>query len=262
MVMKNKVIFCLTFFLMAFALISFGQNSDQELKKLRRNISLENIKELETEIEFPVGGIVVTTTSRNEVKGIFQYNEERWKPEISFRKTDEKGYLEISADREGDWDEYDDSDENVWAISLPERVVHELEIELGAGKSKIDLEGCKIRSFEFAMAAGEAKINLRNTSVEDLEIDAAVGEATVDLSGKWNNDLDASITGALGEITLKLPADIGVKLDIHGLLGDVDAPGFSKRRRTYTNDLYGKTENTLYIDLTGGLGEINVETVE
>ncbi len=260
--MKNKAIFCLTFFLLTFNLISFGQNSDQELKELRKTISLENIKELETEIEFPVGGIVVTTTSRNEVKGIFQYNEERWKPEISFRKDEEKGYLEISADRKGDWDEYDDSDENVWAVSLPERVVHNLEIEMGAGKSKINLEGCKIKKFEYEMAAGEANINLRNTSVEDLEIDAAVGEATVDLSGTRNNDLDASITGALGEITIKLPDDIGVKLDIQGLLGEVDAPGFSKRRRTYTNDLYGKTEHTLYIDLTGGLGEINIETEE
>jgi len=260
--MKTKAIFCLTFFMLTFALISFGQNSDQELMELRKTISLENIKELESEIEFPVGGIVVTTTTRNEVKGIFQYNEERWKPEISFRKEEKKGYLEISADREGDWDEYDDSDENVWAISLPERVVHELEIEMAAGKSKINLEGCKIKNFEFAMAAGETKINLRNTSVKDLEIDAAVGEAIVDLSGDWENDLDASITGALGEITIKLPDDIGVKLDVHGLLGEVDAPGFTKRRRTYTNDLYGKTEHTLYIDLTGGLGEINIETKE
>lgn len=260
--MKTKTIFCLSFILLAFTLLSFGQESDQEFKEVRKTFSMENIEELETEIEFPVGGIILNATPNNTVKGIFRYKKDQWEPEIRFDKQGNEGHLEISAEKRGKLRDYDESDQNIWGITLSKNVLHDLDLEMGAGKSKMNLEGCRIKSFEFAMGAGEAKINLRNSSVKELEIDAAVGEATIDLSGKWRNDMDASITGGLGEITLKLPKDIGIKLDIHGILGEVNIQDFSKKGNTYTNDLYGKTENTLYIDLTGGLGEITIETVE
>jgi len=239
----------------------FSQNPDQELKELRKTFSLENIDELETEIDFPVGGLVMKSTSDNEIKGIFRFNEDRWEsPEISYNEYDRRGELEIETDKKGQFKNYDDRDENIWGISLSKNVIHDLDIEMGAGKSKINMEGCKIKRFDFSMAAGEADINLRNTSVERLEFDAAVGAATIDLSGKWNNDLDAEITGGIGEITLILPAAAGVKLEIHGLLGGISVPGFRKNGKIHTNELYGKTKYSLYIDITGGIGDITIKT--
>lgn len=136
---------------------------------------------------------------------------------------------------------------------------HDLDIDFGAGIGDIDLENCRLKWFEFSMAAGEANINLRNTSVPELEFKAVVGEATFDLSGKWNNDLDAEIRGGMSELTLILPSQTGIELDVCGILGEVSVPGFRKDGNTYTNEQYGKTGNHLYIDLRGGIGEINVQ---
>jgi hypothetical protein len=240
----------------------FGQKDEYQQKELRKNFSLENIEELETEIDFPVGGLIINSTSDDAVKTIFKYNAERWKPEIEFEQDGITAYLELDSEKQGRIGEYNKEDQNVWGILLSKNVRHELDIEIGAGKSKINLEGCKVKRFEMSMGAGEANINLSNTSMEEFELEAGVGEANIDLTGNWDNDMDANITGGIGEVDLLLPASTGIKIDVRGILGEVDIQGFKKDGNTYTNDLYGKTENTLYIDLTGGLGEITVKTVE
>jgi predicted membrane protein len=82
------------------------------------------------------------------------------------------------------------------------------------------------------------------------------------LSGKWNNDLDADFVCGFGELTLKLPENIGVKVKATGIMGNVEAPGFSKDGSTYTNDAFRKTKVTLYIDIFGGIGNVNLDLVE
>lgn len=263
--MKINQLFLFLFVLYLFPIQGFCQEKDEndkEFEEIRKNIPLGDVQELETDIEFPVGGIVIKSTSENAVKGIFRYKKERWKPEIDFRKEEGMGYLKIEADREGKLRKHNRSDENLWGIMLSRDVDHVIDLELGAGKCKVDLEGCRVKEFEFSMGAGEAKINLRNTSLRELEVDAAVGEATVDLSGEWKNDLDAEIAGGMGEITLILPADVGAKVDVSGILGEKRLPGFKKREGSYVNEQYGKTEHTLYIDITGGIGSVHIETRE
>jgi hypothetical protein len=260
--MKTTRVFLIVASFFCFMLLGYNKVHAQDAEKLKKTIPLENIEELDTEIDFPVGGLVITAGSDYAVKGIFEFKKDKWKPEIEYSSSNRKGYLEISPEEKRRLKEYNNDDQNVWALSFSNKVLHDIDIEMGAGRSKINLEGCKINFFEFTMAAGESDINLRNTSVKEMEFTAAVGEATIDLSGEWANNLDAEITGGMGEITLKVPRKTGVKINVNGLLGDVTIRGFDKDGNTYTNDYYRKTQNTLYIDLTGVVGSIEVITVD
>ena len=254
--MKTSIFFMLP----AFLLLAFANDSGQRTKRSEKTILLTNVKELETEIDFPVEELRLYAISDNEMKGIFKYSKDKWKPKISYRNEDQRGYLKMASEVKGKIRNYDESDQNIWDVAFNKRVWHDLDIDFDAGKGDIDLQGCRLKRFEFSMAAGETNINLRNTSVPDLEFKAMVGEATIDLSGEWNNDLDAEIRGGMGELTLILPSQTGIELDIHGVLGEVNVPHFRKDGTTYTNKQYGETENHLYIDLRGGIGEINVQT--
>ena len=129
---------------------------------------------------------------------------------------------------------------------------------MGAGVGKLELEGSNLERLDFQMAAGEVDIDLRNTSVPDLRIKAIAGKATIDLTGKWHNDLHASVTGGVGELSFILPEDIGTKIEITGILANVYAPAFEKNGHTYTNSEYGNTKETMYIEIFGGIGEIDV----
>jgi len=229
-------------------------------EEYRNNVKLGRAKSLRTKIEFAVGNLNVHTCSEFLSQGIYSYRRDTWRPEISYNDGSETGYLNIKNIDDRHQFEYDDSDKTVWDISLNDKVPNEVSISMTAGVANINFQNSNLRRFEFEMAAGESNINLRNTSVPYISFKAIAGEAELDLSGRWKNDLEATIKGGVGELTIILPPDIGVKMDITGILGDVDAPQFHEDDNSYTNDLYGRTGASLYLDITGGIGDINVET--
>jgi predicted membrane protein len=85
------------------------------------------------------------------------------------------------------------------------------------------------------------------------------GDITIDLTGDWQDDLDAIIQGGLGQMTLKLPSDVGVRLNVQTGIGSVDASGLSKDGNIYTNDAYGNSDVSLRIEIDGGVGKINLD---
>jgi predicted membrane protein len=88
------------------------------------------------------------------------------------------------------------------------------------------------------------------------------GDVSVDLSGNWQQDLSANMQGGVGRATVILPSNAGVRVDVQGGLGQVNAAGFNQNGSVYTNDAYDESEVTLEIDIEGGVGEINLELAE
>ncbi len=245
---------------------AFSQSDMEEMKKA---IPLKGAKELITEVEFPVGNLRVKTSDAKTIKSIFQYRTPEWEPHIDYRKENGKAYVRMSAEgdvdvdvRSDDKDSYDEEDQSNWGLIFPRGIAHDLDVEMLAGKGMLDLSGSKMKAFEFSMTAGEVKINLRNTSVPQLEFKALAGEATLDFSGEWKNDLYADIMGGFGSITIKLPSDAGVEMEVTGILGDIDLPRMRKQGGRYINEYFDKTSHNLHLDVSGGIGEVQVEWVD
>jgi predicted membrane protein len=51
------------------------------------------------------------------------------------------------------------------------------------------------------------------------------GKTTVDLTGDYAKSFDVSIQGGVGEATVLLPSDVGVKAKAEGGLGKINAEG-------------------------------------
>lgn len=253
--MKKQNLFLSLGLIVAFTVIAGFVIAPQEVKK---NIDAGKAKTVKTEISFPAGKLYISPDGKSFCEGLYKFKKEFWEPEISYYEESGAGYLKIEVEDNRHDKGYNDTDQNEWKIAFNKDVKNEMHIEMIAGESTIDLQDCNINKFEFEMVAGETTINLRNTSVPFFEFRAIAGEAEIDLSGRWKNDLDAEIRGGVGELTIKLPADVGVKVSISGGLGDVNAHGFNKNNRTYTNDLYGKTKESLYLDVTGGIGNVTL----
>jgi D-alanyl-D-alanine carboxypeptidase len=81
----------------------------------------------------------------------------------------------------------------------------------------------------------------------------------MDLTGDWTDDLEADITGGVGEMTLGLPGNVGVLVDVTEGVGNVSASNLTKDGDTYTNDAYGESEVTLRFNITSAVGNINLE---
>ena len=53
-----------------------------------------------------------------------------------------------------------------------------------------------------------------------------------------------------------------MRVEIRGILGDIDAYGFKKRNKVYTNEAYGKSDVNIEIEVKAGLGDVNLRLVD
>jgi hypothetical protein len=84
------------------------------------------------------------------------------------------------------------------------------------------------------------------------------GELKLDLNGFWDNDLDARVSGGVGEATVRLPRDVGVRVKARGGIGEIKVQGLQERDGYYVNDAYEKQGVRLRLDISGGIGQINI----
>jgi hypothetical protein len=83
----------------------------------------------------------------------------------------------------------------------------------------------------------------------------------VDLTGAYEQDLTATIEGGVGEATVRLPSEVGVRVSAEGGLDEINAEGLQREGEAYVNDAYGDSDITLDVDVRGGVGQINLEVV-
>jgi len=256
----KKIVLLLFLASLSFFTEVFGSNPEGTL--LKKSIELGKAKDLKTDISFFAGELHINNSTKNLAECFYGYKHDYIRPILKYHEVDKTGYLSVESETYKNKEINAIGKNNEWQLSLNSDVRNSVAIELKAGEADINLEDCNLSRFEYRMMAGESNINLRNTSVPSIYFSLSAGEATIDLSGKWKNDLVANIKGGVGELKVKLPYNVGIKVTVSGLLGEINIPFFNRDGKTYTNDLYGKTKNTIYIDINGGIGEISIEMIE
>lgn len=234
-------------------------NQTMFAQSMKKSIKKGKAKSVETTIKMVAGDLILDLHTDLLLKSSYTYKKDRWKPEISYEIENGEGLLNIISTDSRLEKNYDDDDNSNWNISLNKDIRQKLNLKIGAGEGNIDLSNSNLEYFECNMAAGKLVIDLSNTSVPDVELNAIASDVTIDLSGKWKNDLHAEMHGGVGELLIYVPKNVGVKLEIRGILGEVDAKGFHKEGRFFMNEQYEKTDETLYIYVFGGLGEVQVK---
>ena len=174
------------------------------------------------------------------VSGRFEYAPVSWKPEVKFETDGTKAQYWVDQP-ESEPMQLGDDIRNSWKIVFPSGVPTELSLKLGVGESTIDL---------------------RDIDVRELEVLTGVGSAKIDLSGERMNDVQARIECGVGEMLIRVPRDMGVRIiGAEDGLGDFETPGFSEDGRDLVNAAYSKPGPKLEISLSRGVGEVVVEQV-
>jgi hypothetical protein len=210
-----------------------------ELKTESQSVELGDAKSVNVEINFGAGDLSVNGGAEKLLDANFTYNVARLKPEVEYtddtliiRQPEVKGLLAL-----GDIADF----RNEWSLGLNNEVPMDLSVNVGAGTSELQLA---------------------DLSLTGLDINLGASESTVDLSSKWVQDLDVTIEAGVGDVTLRLPEDIGVRVQVETAIGTIDAPGLKQDGNVYTNAAYGVSDVTLQINLEAGIGQINLEVKE
>jgi hypothetical protein len=125
-----------------------------------------------------------------------------------------------------------------WDVRLSQDLPLELHVKFGAGKADLKLAGL---------------------SLSRLQVEGGVGALVLDLSGEWGHSLEAMVRTGIGDTTLRLPQNAGVRLQSMVGFGSTHPAGLAWDGEAYTNAAYGKSPVTLEITVEGGMGKINFE---
>ena len=112
------------------------------------------------------------------------------------------------------------------------------------------------------MGAGEALIDVRGLNLTGLKVDFGAGKATIDLRGQWTRDLAMDIKRGVGELTVLLPKEVGVRVSAMPGVGVLTLQGLTRQGEYYVNQAYGQADVTLDIDLLGAVGTLTLSVQE
>jgi hypothetical protein len=230
-----------------------------DLQTKSQTVELGDADSVNVEIQMGAGVLDVSGGASELLQASFTYNVEELNP----RATYNAGSLVVkdSDVKEGIGSLFDIGEyRNEWDLELNEDVPMVMKIDLGAGRSNLALGALALTSLNISGGAGDVDLDLSGSrSLRQLNFDMGAGGVNIDLTGAWVKDLDARLTGGLGDITLRLPGDVGVRVDVQTGVGGVDASGLAKDGNTYTNGAYGVSDVTLRIDVEGGVGQIHLD---
>lgn len=223
----------------ACGMLPLGKPQVGEMQSESKLVDLKNAKTVRTQLKMGAGELNVTGGADWLIEGEFSYNVSEWKPKVDYDVSDKKGELVVKQGSGVD-PRLDSNVRNEWDISFNNEVPTDLVVKMGAGESDLDLDSLALKGVDLQMGAGKT---------------------TVDLTGDYAQDFDASIEGGVGEATVLLPSEVGVKAKAEGGIGKVNAEGLKRMGDSYVNAAYGESDVTLSIEVKGGLGEINLKVV-
>lgn len=111
------------------------------------------------------------------------------------------------------------------------------------------------------VGAGQSQVKVGDLALTRLDIKMGAGQIIADLTGDWKKDLDADIKGGVGNAVILLPVNVGVRVHATGGIGSINAGGLKRDGNEYSNDLYGKSPVTVRLDISGGVGNIELRPI-
>jgi hypothetical protein len=206
-----------------------------ELRTESQSVEAGGAEAVGVEIQFGAGELTVSGGAQDLLEADFTYNVDALKPEVEYsgntlvvRQPESGGFPAVQGI--GDF-------RNEWDLRLGDGVPMDLSVNLGAGNSDLRLAGLPLTG---------------------LHIELGAGISTIDLSGDWANDLNATIETGAGDVTVLLPSDIGVRIEVEAGPTAVSAAGFSQAGNVYTNAAYGSADVNLRLDMRAGIGVLTL----
>jgi len=186
-------------------------------------------------LDLGIGTLTVEGGSPALCTGKLQYNVAEWKPVVEHSVEDGQALVRITQPNLGHRTIRDDARAN-WTLSISDDVPTQIAIDMGVGKSHIDL--------------GDAM-------VERLDVEVGVCELTID-AGSVRHDLTMDIDSGVGAVTIHVPDDIGVHVECDRGVGSFHHVGLTQAHGGYVNAAYGESESLITIHVDSGVGGVTV----
>jgi hypothetical protein len=172
-------------------------------------------------------------------------------------------------------------------LALPRTVPLDLSFELGGTQSELELGGLSLQSLRLECGATDATLkfttpnrtrmremeidagaadftaeHLANANAENVRLRGGVGVVDLDFSGAWTHDMNVSARLAIGKLILRVPADVGVRLEVQRVAAGFEHPGLIERDDAWYSTNWETSRRKLHVRAETFFGKIDVRRAE
>jgi hypothetical protein len=207
-----------------------------ELRTESESVERGDAEAVRVQIEMGAGDLEVTGGAQDLLEADFTYNVARLEPSVEYSD----GELTVHQPEARGLPALEGLTgfRNEWVLRLSDGVPMDLSVTMGAGTSDLRLAGLALTG---------------------LNVDLGAGISTIDLTGDWANDLEAVIETGAADLTVRLPSDVGARVEVEAGPTAVSAPDLAQDGTVYTNTAYGSSDVNLRIEIHAGIGVITLE---
>lgn len=141
--------------------------------------------------------------------------------------------------------------------------VTDLDVSAGASRATVRFSkpnGVRCRAARLRAGAAQlTALGLGNSRCDHIAFEGGVGQVTLDFAGAWTSDSKVDIDMALGEVTLRLPRQVGVSITLDKFLSSFNPEGLVRRGTGYRSPGYDEAGRHLDIDVSTAAGTVKVE---
>jgi len=274
----------------ALALMVFcGTLKAQTMRPFETFRQLHGETRLAARLEYAAGSLRLAPGRANELYRMdLAYDESRFVPVSDFDPSSGSVFLGLRAAGEGGVRVVSRSQlRQIAAVTISPRVDVALDLTLGAAEADLDLGGLRVTTLQVksgasqtairfsqpngtrcqqaSISAGAADVSvvgLGNSRCDLIEFEGGVGKVLLDFAGAWTSNAKVEVKMAMGELTLRLPRRVGVKITMDKFLSSFEPAGLVRRGEAFQSPNYDSNQRHLDLDLTTAVGGVNVEWVE
>jgi len=269
-------------------LLLVGMGATQQVSHFEDNRPLEKEKELQVKVHFSRGDFSLSAGEEGEVYNLeLNYDSRALSRSIDYHTIGERGVLDVEVRRKRGFKLRKYPETSLY-LKLTPALPTSIELSMGACEGTIDLSGLRIVDLEIDVGAGEMEVyfdqpnpeSLRQMKIEagvgELEVhslgnsncqlilfEGGLGEFLLDFSGDWQRDARAEIEMGLGDLTVRLPRDLGVKLMVDkSFMTSLSIDSFVKNGNEYISQNYEKARYHLTLTIEAGIGDVTIKWIE
>jgi hypothetical protein len=244
---------------------------------------------LAARLEYAAGSLHLAPGREGELYRMdLSYDESRFVPVSDFDPSSGSVFLGLRAAGEGGVRVVSRNQlRQIAAVAISPRVDVALDLTLGAAEAEVELGGLRVTSLQVksgasrtvvrfskangtrcqraSISAGAADVSvlgLGNSRCDLIEFEGGVGKVLLDFAGAWSSNARVEVKMAMGELTLRLPRRVGVRITMDKFLSSFEPAGLVRRGDAFQSSNYDRNQRHLDLDVSTAIGGINVEWVE
>src|SRR5215208_3148970 len=142
----------------------------------------------------------------------------------------------------------------------------DLKLEAGASRATVRFSqpnAARCRSATLTSGAAELSVvGLGNSRSDRIRFEGGVGRVTLDFGGAWSSSSTVAVKMALGEVALRLPRTVGIRLRLDKFLATFEPQGLVRRGNSYLSPGYDQAARHLDIEVTTAVGGVTVDWLQ